>query len=263
MAEKYDSIGIHYNQTRKADPYLVSRIYHHLQPHTSGLYLDIGSGSGNYTHAISQKGVSLIGVEPSDHMRRLAATKNHHILWKKGKAENIPLDDTSVDGIMASLTLHHWTHLEKGLQELYRVLKPHGRLVIFTATPRQMKGYWLNHYFPIMLQDSMIQMPSYKRTIQGLQTAGFSTIETEKYFIQPDLQDQFLYAGKHEPNLYLKPTVRQGISSFSALANQTEVVKGLKQLEDDIATGAVWPIIQQYQNEEGDYLFVKATKTSQ
>lgn len=261
MAEKYDTIGIHYNQTRKADPYLVSRIYYHLQPQDSGLYLDIGSGSGNYTDAIFQKGVSLIGVEPSDHMRRLATARNSHILWKKGKAESIPLDDESVDGIMASLTLHHWSHLEKGLQELYRVLRPHGQLIIFTSTPRQMRGYWLNHYFPIMLQDSMNQMPSYERTIQGLQTAGFSTIKTEKYFVRPDLQDQFLYVGKHEPSLYLNPTVRQGISSFSALANQKEVTTGLKQLEEDISTGLVSSIIQQYQNEEGDYLFIKTTKT--
>ena len=37
--EKYDHIGIGYNQTRQADPYLLSRIVHHLAPEVGKTYL--------------------------------------------------------------------------------------------------------------------------------------------------------------------------------------------------------------------------------
>jgi len=40
----YDRIGVGYDDTRQADPYLRSRLIHHLRPSPSGRYLDIGSG---------------------------------------------------------------------------------------------------------------------------------------------------------------------------------------------------------------------------
>jgi len=50
----YDRIGVGYDDTRQADPYLRSRLIHHLRPSPSGRYLDIGSGTGNYTFAMHQ-----------------------------------------------------------------------------------------------------------------------------------------------------------------------------------------------------------------
>jgi hypothetical protein len=46
---------------------------------------------------------------------------------------------------IGSLTIHHWTDLKSGFSKLNKVLKPNGRIVIFTSTPKQMIGYWLNH----------------------------------------------------------------------------------------------------------------------
>lgn len=258
MSEKYDTIGKGYNQTRKADPYLLTRMYHHLQPIDKGYYVDIGCGTGNYTIGLHRKGLNFTGIDPSHHMLSKAKERCATIEWVQGTAEAISLPDRFSNGVLASLTTHHWADLKKGFQEVYRILKPGGRLVIFTSTPKQMRGYWLRHYFPKMLADSIEQMPAWDLVFDLLLKAGFSQIDTEKYFIQDDLQDQFLYIGKHHPELYLDQGVRQGISSFSALANQQEVEKGLAQLERDIASGDVQKIIEQYENEDGDYLFVIA-----
>ncbi len=260
MKEKYDSIGIGYNQTRTADPYLVERLFHHLNSSPNGQYLDIGSGTGNYTIALHQKGLAFTGVEPSDHMISIAKEKCKTIQWLSGKAENIPLPDRSMEGATASLTIHHWTDLANGFQELFRVLKPGATLVIFTATPQQMQGYWLNHYFPNILLKSMKQMPAQETVLQHLHESGFTNIQTEKYFIRPDLQDLFLYAGKDNPALYLNPQVRKGISSFSDLANEAEVNRGLARLETDILLGKVQTQINNYKNEDGDYLYIIAKK---
>jgi ubiquinone/menaquinone biosynthesis C-methylase UbiE len=259
MKEKYDRIGKNYNATRKADPYLTSRLLHHLAPQKGKTYLDIGCGTGNYTNAVAQDKYHFIGLDPSTEMLAKARKKNEDIVWMKGKAEQIPLADNSIDGMMASLTLHHWTSLDVGFQELNRVLKSNGKFIVFTATPQQMKGYWLNHYFPKMLADSMIQMPSFESIENNLRKHNFSIIETEKYFMRDDLEDLFLYAGKNNPSLYLDPIVRNGISSFSSLANQKEVEKGLALLQKDITSGKINEIIEHYKNEEGDYLYLIAS----
>ena len=57
MEAKYDKIGINYNLTRKADNYLTERLYALLNPDKSGIYLDIGCGTGNYTIEFQKKGL--------------------------------------------------------------------------------------------------------------------------------------------------------------------------------------------------------------
>ncbi len=256
MQEKYDIIGVNYNSTRKTDPYLFERLHKLLSPSTEGIYLDIGCGTGNYTSAFAKKGYQFIGIDPSEEMLTKAKNQNSNSTWKIGKAENIDLPSESVDGITASLTLHHWQDLDQGFSELNRVLKPNGKIIIFTATPEQMKGYWLNHYFPKMLVDSMIQMPTYDHIETSLKSNNLAIESTEKYFIQPDLQDLFLYSGKHNPKLYFDPSVRHGISSFSSLSNAEEVQKGLERLEKDILSREINNVIKKYENTKGDYLFM-------
>ena len=263
MAEKYDTIGKDYNQTRKADTFLTERYFHHLVTRSDGRYLDIGCGTGNYTIALSNKGLDFIGVEPSIEMQDVAKSRSSKVNWISGKAENIPLENEAVDCILATLTTHHWENLEAAFRELNRILKPNGKFVIFTSNEDLMKGYWLNHYFPTMLNDSMRQMPTFEATEKALKLGGFEIIETEKYFVREDLEDLFLYSGKFNPKIYLDENFRSGISSFSDLANVTEVEQGLRQLEKDIETGKVSEIIEQYENDLGDYLFIIAIKKGQ
>ena len=260
MKAKYDTIGANYNRTRKADPYLTERLWEHLRPQPGGLYLDIGCGTGNYTNALQRKGYRFIGIDPSREMLDKARAVNPDIDWRPGTAEDTGLDRNSVDAIMATLTLHHWPSLERGFTELYRVLKGGGRLVIFTSTPEQMRGYWLNHYFPDMMAASIAQMPSLEQVSEAMTGAGFAIIRTEKHAIRADLEDLFLYSGKHKPSLYLEPEVRQGISSFSALAPAEEVEAGLEQLQADLLSGKIFEVMRAYENDRRDYLYIIGKK---
>ena len=262
MEVKYDKIGIDYNLTRRADKYLTERLLHFLSPCEKGIYLDIGCGTGNYTNEFEKKSFQFIGIDPSAEMLTKAKTKNEKIDWRIGTSENIELDSESIDGIIGSLTIHHWPDLEKGFAELSRVLKSNGRIVIFTSTPKQMKGYWLNHYFPQMLEDSIAQMPSLENVKAAMEKAAIGIVNTEKYFVKPDLQDQFLYCGKENPELYFKEEVRNGISSFSSLSNRQEVKQGLSQLRNDIDSGKINEITTSYENEMGDYLFIIGQKAN-
>ncbi|NRD22895.1 class I SAM-dependent methyltransferase [Winogradskyella litoriviva] len=258
----YNKIGINYNQTRKADPYLTEQFLKHLNPKKGGLYLDVGCGTGNYTNALQQKGFQFMGIDPSIEMLKQAHALNKNIEWNFAAAEKTNLDYQSIDGIMATLTLHHWPNITRAFSEFKYILKPNGKIVIFSSTPQQMKGYWLNHYFPKMLEDSMKQMPSFDAIETAMNLSGLKISKTELYNIKPDLEDQFLYCGKYNPELYFDESIRNGISSFCALANITEVEQGLHMLRNDIDSGKIDEIIKSYENNLGDYLYIIAEKTN-
>jgi len=251
---RYDKIGMGYDLTRKADPYLVLRMIHHLR--TEGeehVYLDIGCGTGNYTAALHEYGLNLIGIDPSDEMLNKAEAKCSTITWQKGTAENINLNTESIAGVLASLTIHHWQNLNQGCKEIHRVLKKEGKFVLFTSLPSQIN-------FPNMIADSAKVLSSFEKIKRAFNYANLEIIIQERYFIQPDLEDWFLYCGKHQPELYLRKEIRNGISSFSMIAHQGEVTEGLNKLREDIDTGEVNKIMKEFENDLGDYLFIIGNK---
>jgi ubiquinone/menaquinone biosynthesis C-methylase UbiE len=260
MDIKYNQIGTAYNSTRKADPYLATKLLSLLRPQKDKLYLDLGCGTGNYTSALADKGVKFIGVDPSEKMLNVAKARNQNVIWLIGTAEQIPADDKAFGGIISTLTIHHWSDLKKAFIEISRVLADDGRFVLFTATPEQMEGYWLNHYFPEMLRSSIVQMPSLNHIREAIEEAKLQISGIERYFIKDDLQDYFLYVGKNRPECYFEEQIRNGISSFASLANMEEVKQGLAKLRHDIQTNVFKQIKNNYENDLGDYLFITVEK---
>jgi len=258
----YDEIGAGYDDTRKADPYITSRLIHFLELDDQGLYLDAACGTGNYTVAVaSQAGAAFHGIDESEHMIEIARKKSRAVRWSIGDILSLPYEDNTFSGAMCILAIHHFKDLNGAFHQLFRVLS-RGRLVIFTSDKIQMEGYWLNEYFPEMMRKSTAEMPGIEEVSLALETAGFESIVTEKYDVRPDLQDWFLYCGKHEPRVYFDPVIRKGSSGFAIYAREDEVERGLKRLSRDIASGRIDEVIASYRNEDGDYLFVAAEKTS-
>lgn len=256
----YNKIGSGYNSTRRADPFITESLYALLEPAPLGLYLDIGCGTGNYLAALCNKGLSFYGIDPSEIMLEEAAKKNTGATLLKGFAENIELDNGTFNGAIAVLTLHHWQDLLLGLKEVNRVLKPNSKFVAFSFSPEQMKGYWLNHYFPRMMERSSQIIPEKAEMNDLLIKAGFKDVSFTNYFVQPDLCDHFLYSFKNNPEQYLNEEVRRNTSAFSAFADDDEVKEGIEKLRRDISSGQIQDVMKQYENKAGDYLFFVAQK---
>jgi ubiquinone/menaquinone biosynthesis C-methylase UbiE len=218
----YDRIGTQYDVTRRADPYLVGRLIDHLNATSTGEYLDMACGTGNYTIAIAQTGIRVHGIDQSWRMIATAREKSRAVTWHIGNVEALPFHDGVFAGVLCTLAIHHFQALQPAFQEVFRVLAP-GRFVLFTSTAEQMRGYWLNAYFPAAMARSITQMPSLPAIMQALRQSGFASTHTEPYEVQTDLQDFFLYSGKHRPEMYLDPRVRAGISTFAALSDPSEV----------------------------------------
>jgi SAM-dependent methyltransferase len=258
----YQLTGGDYNFTRKADPYILQRLFTLLGPEKGKSYIDIGCGTGNYTIALSEPGFEFTGLDPSKAMLAIANQRAPLINWLPGSAEKIPLPDSQFDGALATLTIHHWKDLGKAFLEINRILKMKSRMVLFTSLPEQMSGYWLNYYFPRMMQSSIQKMPSLDLITEAGRCAGFHLQNTELYDIRSDLEDHFLYSGKMNAALYLNHYFRKGISSFAESGIQDEINIGLKNLASDIDSGQIEIIQKKFQSTFGDYIFIVLKEVS-
>ena len=263
MSAYHNRTGVGYDATRRADPHILERLIHHLslgdRAGEEQHCLDVACGTGNYTIALSGRGGSWRGIDSSSRMIYAARRKTLAVDWCLARAESLPFVDHSFAAAVCTLALHHFADLTPIFREVSRVLAS-GKLVIFTADPDQMRSYWLNEYFPEAMRKSAEEMPAIDRVMESLTRAGFARIESEIYDVRPDLQDLFLFSGKHRPSLYLDERFRRGISTFSRLAVPGEVESGCARLAEDIESGQITETIERYNNPKGDYLFLIASK---
>jgi ubiquinone/menaquinone biosynthesis C-methylase UbiE len=111
MGNAYDRIGKSYDISRKADPEIVHRLIQHLQIRSEDKLLDVACGTGNYAVALFQWGLSMAGVDISDEMLAQARGKSGDIEWTKVDAGYLPYDDSSYQGAMCVLAIHHFRDL--------------------------------------------------------------------------------------------------------------------------------------------------------
>jgi ubiquinone/menaquinone biosynthesis C-methylase UbiE len=94
--------------------------------------LDIACGEGYGAAALMRAGAtSVTGVDISPEACN-HATRRYGIRTLLGNAENIPLENASVDAIVSFETIEHVPHPEKFLDECVRVLQPNGQIIIST-----------------------------------------------------------------------------------------------------------------------------------
>jgi SAM-dependent methyltransferase len=252
----YDRIGDGYDTTRHADPFLTERLRLLLGVVPCGVYLDLGCGTGNYTAALAAIGGQWHGVDASQTMIEAARPKSVTVRWHIGDVAALPPTVPPVDGACCVLALHHFPDIPAALREVRRVLRPGGRFVLFTAGRDQMRACWLIAYFPAALARAIEQMPDVADVERWMRESGITPVLREPYAVRPDLQDLFLYSGKHRPQLYLDARVRAGISTFAALADPDEVERGCRLLAEDLRTGRIRKVAEDCESGQGDYLFV-------
>ena len=255
----YDRIGVGYDTTRQADPYLLSRLIHHLRPHPRRRYLDLGSGTGNYTIAMHRAGVPIRGLELSPVMLNRAREKGPAVEWLNGRAEALPFRDACLDGATCTFVHHHLADPVAAFAEVRRVLRTGARLVILNATLEQLRHYWVCEYFPRAMEKSFAPYARFE-TVNALRDSGFRIECEEKYDVAPDLKDWFLYCGKNRPELYLDPNVRRGISAFADAPDLSEIERGVERLAADIESGRINEVVKSFAHDGGDYMFTVAAK---
>lgn len=89
--------------------------------------LDLGAGTGKFLPRLLAVGADVIAIEPSDAMRSQLRGLFPDLDAREGRAEAIPLADGSVDAVICAQCFH-WFATNEALDEIWRVLKPGGRL---------------------------------------------------------------------------------------------------------------------------------------
>lgn len=107
-----------------------------LRPAPGERVLDVGCGFGNIQPAICQTGASVVAFDYSPGMaleaRRRARQDNLAVQIVRASAEQIPFADNTVDHALASHMLYHVPNIRRALEEMRRVVRVGGRVLITT-----------------------------------------------------------------------------------------------------------------------------------
>lgn len=234
QGEVYDIIGQSYSAFRNADARIVAAIHDLLALPARSRVADVGAGTGNYTNALSRRGYRMIAVEPSETMRMQAAS-DADVKWLAGSAESIPLADASVDGVIATLAIHHFSDLRRAAAEMRRIC-PGSPSVIFTLDPRRSEYCWFGDYFPGIQRRMFRTFPAVDELVRIFAAARRSRAVVRSFPLPADLTDLNMHAGWNRPEIYLNETIRRGMSGF-ALAAREEIEAGLARLDADLRSG--------------------------
>ena len=108
-----------------------------------GKVLDVACGTGDMVVELLRHGCTVTGVDLSKEMLAIAKRKTASdsfqlstFNFQLGNAEELPFAEGEFDAVTCAFGVRNFVHLEQGLKEMLRVLKPGGRMVILElATP--------------------------------------------------------------------------------------------------------------------------------
>lgn len=110
--------------------------------------LEIGCGSGDHIISFVKGGKKVVGLDLYLHPKMLEKTNKYkNLKFVKANAEKLPIKNRSIRTILAVFVLHHIPNYKKVLNEIYRVLKKDGRLVLVENYTDDLFKKIINYYF--------------------------------------------------------------------------------------------------------------------
>lgn len=173
-----------------------------LTPFRGGRYLDVGTGTGDLVFEILDQSANVLveGIDPSKQMLAIARNKaakrglGDTVSFFAADALNLPMESETYDGIVSGFCFRNIERRQKALEEMRRVLKPGGIVLILEATYPESAmirlGYKL--YTPLVpligrmlgggsayryLVDSIEDFPKPATVTDMFSAAGFSNVQ--------------------------------------------------------------------------------------
>lgn len=168
--------------------------------------LDIATGTGDVAIvALKNNPKQIIGIDISEEMLRIGKEKikrkklDHIITLQKGDSEDIKFESNNFDGITVAFGVRNFENLNKGLLEMYRVLKLNGKVAILEFSKpkvfpvKQIYSFYFKSVLPFIgkivskdrsaykyLYDSVTQFPEGDFFIAELEKVGFENCKYKK-----------------------------------------------------------------------------------
>jgi len=144
--------------------------------------LEVGCGTGTLTLAAKRQAgpsgkVFGIDIIPGmmERSQRKAAQANADVTFQLGGIDDIPFSADQFDVVMCSFMIFHMSEMvrRKGIAEIYRVLKPQGRLLVLDLAlpPSPLPRAIAKALFGGMMQHDLREL------LPLMETVGFSDIE--------------------------------------------------------------------------------------
>jgi SAM-dependent methyltransferase len=150
--------------------------------------LEIGCGTGVFTAELAVTAANITATDISAELLEKAQKRVPNVSFQIADAEGMPFAADVFDGIVGSSILHH-LNLEAALKEIYRVLKPGGRLAF--AEPNMLNPQvMLQKNIPALkrrLGDTPHETAFFRgRLAHTLRENGFTEVQVEPFdFLHP------------------------------------------------------------------------------
>ncbi|ODU65361.1 MAG: bifunctional demethylmenaquinone methyltransferase/2-methoxy-6-polyprenyl-1,4-benzoquinol methylase [Micrococcales bacterium 70-64] len=147
----FDDVAKHYDRTNtvlSAGNAVLWRMamVRAVAPQQGERILDVAAGTGTSSAALARSGAEVIALDFSAGMVAEGRRKHKKIEFIEGDAERLPFPDNQFDAVTISFGLRNVNDPKQALAEMFRVLKPGGRLVVceFSKPPIAIfrAGYW-------------------------------------------------------------------------------------------------------------------------
>ncbi len=139
LAKNWDDHVVHAEEVARSNGFrdLRSRILELAQPMAGDIVVDVGSGTGLLSLAIAERVEKVWAVDISQQMGeyirvKAASAGLENVEPALASAVSLPLVDASADLVVSNYCLHHLADADKtrAISEIWRVLRPGGRLVL-------------------------------------------------------------------------------------------------------------------------------------
>lgn len=166
-----------------------------VAPQAGERILDVAAGTGTSSAALARSGAEVVAVDFSAGMIEVGRHRHPKLTFVEADATALPFKANEFDAVTISFGLRNIENPRKALKELYRVLKPGGRLVVceFSKPPRALLragyGAYLKYVMPRVvdvassnpeaynyLADSIKDWPDQTTLSQWIRGAGFTRV---------------------------------------------------------------------------------------
>lgn len=224
----YNEVSQVYDQVRAVDRAIIECFLQGVTLDESSMVLDIGCGTGNYTHALQQATRAHIhGLDQSEGMLAKARRKNAAIDFRQGDAQQLPYADAGFDFVYMTDVIHHVPDIHKLFAEIRRVLKPSGAACIVTQSYAQIERRPIARFFPATVAADKARYPDIPEIVAAAAMQGLALVRVES-------------SGEGEPTVYDRrflEQVRARGYSMLHLISAEEYARGLAQVEAQLSQG--------------------------
>jgi ubiquinone/menaquinone biosynthesis C-methylase UbiE len=146
----------------------------YVNPKSNDVILDIGGNTGKVSADYSQnKWKEVVVLEPNGKYTKYGRARRPNTKFIEGGAESIPMSDEYFESVVASFSFHHLTDQDKGIQEMKRVLKPNGKIIILHTGARFYSPFELRKKFAV-------EHDLYIIDIYNISSLGYFLIATKR-----------------------------------------------------------------------------------